>query len=78
LKAAIFSFALNADTSASSFLDGRKPEIVSKGNERAAHYGNSGVCEMMDMASQLRTALNDAAAKCQMDNDGVDVPKSFG
>ena len=60
------------------YLDGRKAEIVCKGDTMAAHFGNAGVCEMNDMAGQLRTALNDAAAKCAMDNDGTKVPVSFG
>ncbi len=55
-----------------------KIEVLDKGDRTVAHYGDAGVCEMLETSQQLRTALNDAAARCQMDNDGLEVPKSFG
>ena len=56
----------------------KKAEVLCKGNSNASHYGNAGVCELMGMSKQLRTAMNDAAAKLLMDQDCTTIPVSFG
>lgn len=61
------------------WLEPRKErEILCKGNYNASHYGSAGVGELMDIPKQLRTAMNDGAAKLLMDQDGIKVPVSFG
>jgi hypothetical protein len=60
------------------YLDGRKHDVLDKGDPMVGHLGGAGICELMDMAEQLKTAINDAACKCQLDNDGTKVPVSFG
>jgi len=56
----------------------KQPEVIARGNTNAAHFGESGVCELMGMSQQLRTAMNDSAAKLLMDQNSTPIPVSFG
>jgi len=53
-------------------------KILDKGDRTVAHYGDAGVCGILGTSKQIRTALNDASAKCQLNNDGAEIPTSFG